>query len=302
VQRLEKRLRKNWKKLDERLYIKTLGRSLPPLRRPLTKTALDTYTREVTSAIQNAISKAVPDTLPSSHARAGWTEECRTVLAEAKRLKRVHSQHHTAETWEAYRAARNHKARTIHKALRKAHRDRIEQAAESPDALWKLARWARTRHNQSTGSIPQIQHPDTQRELDDPAEKAELFRDVFFPTPPEADLEDITSPARKRETPLSEMDSPSSHLKYPHTHLDTCKESKLLPYLPIFRVMQSSRKITVVLMRPAFILRTALATTLPSTFTLSLNLYLFRLLSTQLIGLALMHIALVYKDNQALIV
>jgi len=175
VQRLEKTPRKNWKRLDEKLYTKTLRHSLPPLQRPLTKTALDTYTSEVASAIQNAISKAVPNTLPSSHARAGWTEECRTVLAEAKRLKRVHSRHHTAETWEAYRAARNNKAITISKALRKAHRDSIEQAAESPDALWKLARWARTRHNQLTGSIPHIQHPDTQRELDDPAEKAELF-------------------------------------------------------------------------------------------------------------------------------
>lgn len=140
VQRLEKTPRKNWKRLDEKLYTKTLRHSLPPLRRPLTKTALNTYTSEVTSAIQNAISKAVPNTLPSSHARAGWTEECRTVLAEAKRLKRVHSRHHTAETWEAYRAARNYKARTISKALQKAHRDSIEQAAESPDALWKLAR------------------------------------------------------------------------------------------------------------------------------------------------------------------
>jgi hypothetical protein len=36
-----------------------------------------------------------------------------------------------------------------------------------------------------------MQHPDTQRELEDPAEKAELFRDVFIPKPPETDLEDI---------------------------------------------------------------------------------------------------------------
>jgi hypothetical protein len=115
------------------------------------------------------------------------------VLAETKRLKRAHSRHHTEESWEAYRVARNHKARTISKALRKAHRDRIEQASESPDALWKLAKWARTRHNQSTGSIPPIHHPDTQQELIDPADKAELFRDVFFPTPPEADLGDIAN-------------------------------------------------------------------------------------------------------------
>jgi hypothetical protein len=161
VQRLEKRPRKDWKRLDEKLYTKTLRHSLPPLRRPLTKTALDAYTSEVTFAIQNAISKAVPDSLPSSHARAGWTEECRAVLAETKQLKRAHNQHHTEETWEAYRVARNNKARTISKALRKAHRDCIKQATESPDALWKLAKWARTRHDQSSGSIPQLQHPET---------------------------------------------------------------------------------------------------------------------------------------------
>jgi exonuclease III len=161
VQRLEKKPRKDWKRLDEKLYTKTLRHSLPPLRRPLTKTALNAYTGEVASAIQDAIHKAVPDTHPSSYARAGWTEECRAALAETKRLKRAHSQHHTEETWEAYRAARNHKARTISKALRKAHRDRIEQATESPDALWKLARWARTRHDQSTGPILRIQHPNT---------------------------------------------------------------------------------------------------------------------------------------------
>jgi hypothetical protein len=53
---------------------------------------------------------------------------------------------------------------------------------------------------------------------------------------------------------------------------------------------------------PAFILRTALATTSPSTFTLLLNLYSFRLLSTWLIGLALKHISLICKDSQALVV
>jgi hypothetical protein len=191
LQRLEKKPRKDWKRLNEQTYLRALKHSLPSLRRPLTKAALDTYTGEVTAAIQNAIHKAVPEAQPSSYTREGWTEECKTVLAETKRLKRAHNRHHTEETWEAHRAARNHKARTISKALRKAHRERIEQATESPDALWKLARWARTRNNQSTQSIPTIQHPNTRRELEDPAEKAELFRDVFFPTPPEAELGDI---------------------------------------------------------------------------------------------------------------
>ncbi|KAH7563672.1 hypothetical protein BM1_00719 [Bipolaris maydis] len=191
VQQLKKEPRKDWKRLDEKEYTKALRHALPPLRRPLTKAALNAYTGEVTAAIQNAIHKAVPETQPSTYTREGWTKECRAILTETKRLKRVHSQYHTEETWEAYRAARNQKARTISKALRKAHRNRIEQATESPDALWKLARWARTRHDQSIGSIPTIQHPDTRCELEDPAEKAELFQDVFFPPPPEADLGDI---------------------------------------------------------------------------------------------------------------
>jgi uncharacterized membrane protein YheB (UPF0754 family) len=71
VQRLEKKPRKDWKRLDKKQYTKTLRHSLPSLQRPLTKTALNAYTSKVTFAIQNAISKAVPDTLPSSHVRAG---------------------------------------------------------------------------------------------------------------------------------------------------------------------------------------------------------------------------------------
>jgi hypothetical protein len=51
MQRLEKRPRKDWKRLDKELYTKTLRHSLPPLQRPLTKTALNAYTSEVTSAI-----------------------------------------------------------------------------------------------------------------------------------------------------------------------------------------------------------------------------------------------------------
>ena len=51
VQCLEKRPRKDWKRLDEKMYTKTLRHSLPLLRRPLNKTALDAYTGEVTCAI-----------------------------------------------------------------------------------------------------------------------------------------------------------------------------------------------------------------------------------------------------------
>jgi ribonuclease HI/exonuclease III len=183
--------KKNWKKLDGEAYNKALEENLPPLRRPATKTALDRYTEEVITAIQKAIEKAVPQTRISSKSKEGWDEECRGALAEAKRLKRVHNQFNTEETWEAYRLARNHKARTIRKALRDKHREQVETAAESPEGLWKIAKWARTRETQSARTTPAIEHPETQREITEPRDKAELFKDVFFPAPPEANLDDV---------------------------------------------------------------------------------------------------------------
>jgi exonuclease III len=135
VQQLETSLKQDWKRLDERIYHKALRKALLPLQRPANKTALDMYVQEVVKAIQKAIDQALPHTRPSDRMREGWSDECKAVLAEAKRLKRAHSQHHTDESWEAYRAARNHKARTIKKALRDAHREQVEQAAKSPEAL-----------------------------------------------------------------------------------------------------------------------------------------------------------------------
>jgi hypothetical protein len=162
TQQLNATPRRDWKRSDEKTYYKTLKRALPPLRRPATKTALDAYVQEIVEAVQGAIDKAVPYARPSDHVRQGWSEECSAVLAEAKRLKRVHSQRHTDESWEAYRAARNHKARTIKKALRSAHREQVEQAAKSPEALWRLVRWAKARGNQAPMITPAIRHPETQ--------------------------------------------------------------------------------------------------------------------------------------------
>ena len=191
IQPLEATLRRNWKRLDEKVYQKELRGALPPLRRPANKTALDRYVEDVVMAIKKAIEKAVPFTRPSDRVREGWTEECKVALTEAKRLKRLHSQHNSDDSWAAYCAARNYKARTIRKALRNAHRDRIEQASQTPEVLWRLANWARTRGDKPPVVTPAIKHPDTQQEITDPAKKADLFRDTFFPTPPEADLRDV---------------------------------------------------------------------------------------------------------------
>jgi hypothetical protein len=191
VQHLRETTKRNWKRMNEKTYLEALKETLPPLRRPTTKLALDNYVRDVITAIKTASEKAIPQVCISARAREGWTAECKIVLAESKRLKRRHGQHGTEETWQAYREARNHKARVIRKAMTQRHRDRVEEAAQSPEKLWKLANWAKTRGSVAPRVTPAIQHPTTQHEVTEPDDKATLFRDAFFPAPPAADLTDI---------------------------------------------------------------------------------------------------------------
>ncbi|GKT39838.1 Rpb7-binding protein seb1 [Colletotrichum spaethianum] len=186
---LEKK--RNWKAIDEKTFIQTFRASLPQLQRPRTKTALDGYVEATVEAISTAIEASVPAKAPSPKSRTGWTEECAYTLAEAKRLRRVYSEQQTEESWEAYKEARNRKGRVIRKALQRAHREAVETAAGSPASLWRIAKWARYRQDQSPTVTPEIKKPNTTQVATTPGEKAALFKETFFPPPPEANLGDI---------------------------------------------------------------------------------------------------------------
>jgi hypothetical protein len=77
------------------------------------------------------------------------------------------------------------------KALKNAHRERVEQTAKSREALWRLIRWGKTRGNPALVVTSAIGHQETQQEITDPAKKADVFQETFFLIPPEADLESI---------------------------------------------------------------------------------------------------------------
>src|SRR5437016_4399980 len=108
---------------------------------------------------------------------------------EARCQKRHHGRTHSDEDWEAYRKARNRKAQIIRKALRTEHRERVQEATKSTSGLWQLAKWATNREGRSRPLTPPIATPDGSFESDT-HRKADLFRDTFFPPPPEADLTD----------------------------------------------------------------------------------------------------------------
>ncbi|KAF4227803.1 hypothetical protein CNMCM8980_005984 [Aspergillus fumigatiaffinis] len=179
----------NWERTDkERLYT-TLARHLPVTTELETERDIDSATQEIVSAILTAVRESTPKSRISPRSIPGWTRECKEAQQLARRLRRRYQRQRTAEAWEAYRQARNRKARLIRKTLRDYHRARIKEATNSSDGLWKLAKWARNREPRTT-FVPPLERPDGQMETD-ATKKLELFREAFFPPPPEVDLEDI---------------------------------------------------------------------------------------------------------------
>ncbi|KAK7177545.1 zinc knuckle [Paraphaeosphaeria sporulosa] len=59
------------------------------------------------------------------------------------------------------------------------------------EARAAATKWARTKETQSARATPAIEHRETQREITEPSDKAKLFKDVFLPTPPQANLQDF---------------------------------------------------------------------------------------------------------------
>ncbi|KAI3528112.1 reverse transcriptase, partial [Colletotrichum abscissum] len=209
VTELQREEKRKWKAIDKETFIETLRGSLPEIQRPRTKTALDRYVETTIDALSAAIKAAVPTSTLSPKSRRGWDEQCAAILAETKRLRRDHSERQTEESWEAYRTARNRKGRIIKKALQQAHREAVETAAESPSSLWKIAKWARNRQSQPPTVTPEIKRPNTSQVATTPEEKAALFKETFFPPPPEANLEDIDNASYSNQIglpPVSESE------------------------------------------------------------------------------------------------
>ncbi|EED22644.1 reverse transcriptase, putative [Talaromyces stipitatus ATCC 10500] len=79
--------------------------------------------------------------------------------------------------------------RRTNELARDLHRQRIEQATESIDGFWRIARWVRNRGKPRATFTPTLHYNNTSYTA--PKEKAALFREVLHPEPPEADLSDI---------------------------------------------------------------------------------------------------------------
>lgn len=182
----------DWDRTNDKKLHSSLRATLPRYYSPRTPDDADEYTDSLVNSLLQAIEASTPRkrTGPNRSKTPGFTAYCKEVQMETRRLKRINSEEHTEESWEAYRIARNRKGRVIKKALRQAHRKRVEEASKSPETMWKLAKWANARGTKTHALIPALFNSERTLETDTAA-KAELLCKTFFPTPPEPDLADI---------------------------------------------------------------------------------------------------------------
>ena len=129
-----------WSKTDREKLLDTMTGKLPAPRSVSTVQELDNLAHELVEAIQHAMETAVPLSRGCNHSKPGFTPECKEAVTLCRYLRRKHKETRSLEDWEAYREARNSKNKTVQKALKTTHRDRVEEATSTPDGLWKLAK------------------------------------------------------------------------------------------------------------------------------------------------------------------
>lgn len=184
--------RRNWKAMDPKILRESLSQNLHV--RNLSQATGPRIELELTAflaVVRRAINDSTPWANLSVWSNPSFDAECQAAVKRTRYLRRKYTQFHESAAWQRYCRARNHKKRLVSRALRLGHRRRVQEATEEgPRGLWRLTKWARSREGlYEQGITPPLDKDGYTAET--PDEKAELFRQVFFPEPPPADLSDI---------------------------------------------------------------------------------------------------------------
>ncbi|KAI3054438.1 hypothetical protein CBS147353_11440 [Aspergillus niger] len=108
----------NWELADQERLHRVLAQNVPELTTLNTEQDIDNAIKAIVSAILVAVKESTPKVRVSPRSLPGWTRECKEAQQLARRLRRRYQRERTPEAWEAYRQARNYKARLIRKTLR----------------------------------------------------------------------------------------------------------------------------------------------------------------------------------------
>lgn len=181
--------RRSYKAMDTEKYQSYLRNNLrqeTPLR---TREQVDQRAAEIARKISEAIEVSTPEVrIHRIYTKPDFCREVQEKIQAEKRARRRWQRWMDDDSQKEYKKARREKRNAILQANRRDHRERVSQV-DSPEALWKLAKWVKNKDNPRTAFTPEILYQAVR--LKDWEQKATAFASTFFPAPPPADLSDI---------------------------------------------------------------------------------------------------------------
>jgi hypothetical protein len=141
------RQRYAWKRIDEEKFIYTLNNFQDGLNRESLagKQQINIYVERLTQAIRTAIEASTPLIRIGPFTQSWWTQECRNIVKATRRARRKYNRTREEEDWKLYREMADRKGKILYKAKQEEFRQRMQEAGESQDGIWKIAKWAKNR-------------------------------------------------------------------------------------------------------------------------------------------------------------
>lgn len=157
-----------------------------------TQLHLDRTAQAIQDMVTQISNEEIPRARPSTQAKMSWSKECSRMVHITRKLKRAWSQERSPANLAAYLSASHAKGKQIKRSSNLAWRKVVRETSEDPRKIWKLARWARERADQKAPlpQFPEIKDQSGTLQTDNKG-KAEALAQHFFPSPRNANLQDI---------------------------------------------------------------------------------------------------------------
>ena len=187
----EVRERRDWRATDWELWIKALERNCnwEPDDELISAEMVDTAVSQVMDAVEAALAETVPVHKQCSRSFPSYTAKLAPLKRRLKRARRHWQRTRDEAFHREFSELRHELCRQSKRAGRTAHRERVEEATQSIDSFWRLAKWARNQGVPQSSYTPTLRVGDS--EFITTEEKARCFKTALFPPAPPADLSDI---------------------------------------------------------------------------------------------------------------
>ena len=192
----EKREIRDWKKIDKETLIESFIRNIPLINKGeftlLKPEELDIYISKVLEFINILAKESTPLIKNKRFRNPWWNKEISLLIKEARKKRRLLSNNRISK--EEYKETLRKKEKAIRLAKDLFWRKEIETLSKDPKDYWKYARFSRDK----LGKPPELPKIPTLVDKENNyyssySSKIDILASSFYPSPLEANLEDITS-------------------------------------------------------------------------------------------------------------